>query len=659
MKNLWDDQVAQAYQGDDLQMRVYTSRLLGQESALVLHGGGNTSVKSHVTNLFDEQVSVLYVKGSGWDLETIEAAGFAPVELDTLIRMASLAHLSDSDMVRYQRAAMLDPNAPNPSVEAILHALIPYRYVDHTHADAVVALSNSPDGEQVLRQLYGDKVLIVPYVMPGFVLAQAIYEQTKELDWSQLDGMILMNHGIFSFHDDAKTSYNSMINMVSQAEDYLAQKGALTAPQQAEPKALDLLSLASLRQQISISAGCAMISQLDDSPAACGFANRDDIEDIAQRGPLTPDHVIRTKRLPLLINHETDHAVSLQGYQQAYADYFKTHDTGDLTMLNSTPCWAVWQGHGTLSFAKQAKGAQIISDIIDHTRLAIQWSTHLGGWQALPANAIFDVEYWELEQAKLRKSGGALPLQGQIAVVSGAASGIGKACAEQLHQQGAVVMALDINPLVTELFQQTTLFGQVCDVTDKAAIQTAIDGLVKRFGGLDLLISNAGIFTPSAYLQDLDQATWDQSIAVNLSSHQLLLQACTPYLKLGIDPAVLIMASKNVPAPGPGAGAYSVAKAGLTQLARVAALELGEAGVRVNVLHPNAVFDTAIWTDDVLAARAKHYGLSVHEYKTNNLLHNEISAMNVAELACAMLGKLFSKTTGAQVPIDGGNERVI
>ncbi|MBF0240190.1 MAG: class II aldolase/adducin family protein [SAR324 cluster bacterium] len=226
MKNLWNAEEAAKIGQDALQMRVYTSRLLGKESALVLHGGGNTSVKSTVTNLFGETEEVLFVKGSGWDLATIEAAGFAPVKQETLLKMAKLESLTDSQMVTSQRAAMLDSYAPNPSVEAILHAIIPFKFVDHTHADAVVAVTNTPHGEDHIRKIYGNRVLIVPYVMPGFVLARKIYEMTRNLDWSQLDGIILMNHGVFTFNDDAKASYDMMIQLVSEAESYLEKKGA-------------------------------------------------------------------------------------------------------------------------------------------------------------------------------------------------------------------------------------------------------------------------------------------------------------------------------------------------------------------------------------------------------------------------------------------------
>jgi len=660
MKSLWREEEAVQYQDDLLALRVYTSRLLGQETDLVLHGGGNTSVKLDVVNLFDETETLLYVKGSGWDLVTIEAAGFAPVKLAVLKKMAQLAQLSDSMMVRLQRAAMTDPQAPNPSVEAILHAIIPHAFVDHTHADAVITMTNTPDGEARIRELYGDRVLIVPYVMPGFILAKKIAEMTQEVDWDRLEGMILMNHGVFSFGENAKSSYERMIELVTLAEDYLHSQGATLASPPPNTPSANLTTLSQIRQQVATIKGGAIFAQLDTSPAAVHFANLPEVGNIATRGPLTPDHVIRTKQKPLIINENAQLVdSSIAQFTQAYHEYFARHSNEQLTALNPAPCWAVWSGVGLISFGRSVKEAQIISDIKDHTIAAIQMAEKLGGWQALPEKDIFEMEYWELEQAKLKTSKSSPPLQGKIALVTGAASGIGRACVEMLQAQGAAVIALDINPQITTLFSQLSILGQVCDITNEEAIHSAITTGVAHFGGLDILISNAGSFPPSEKIADMNPTTWDNSMMLNLTSHQRILTACLPYLKLGIEPAVVMIASKNVPAPGPGVSAYSVAKAGQTQLARVAALELAPLGIRVNMLHPNAVFDTGIWTTEVLEKRAKHYGLTVEAYKTNNLLKTEVTSRDVAALACAMASNLFAKTTGAQVPIDGGNERVI
>jgi rhamnose utilization protein RhaD (predicted bifunctional aldolase and dehydrogenase)/NAD(P)-dependent dehydrogenase (short-subunit alcohol dehydrogenase family) len=645
---------------DALALRVYSSRLLGADPTLVLHGGGNTSVKATVRDLFGEPVDVLYIKGSGADLATIDAHGFAPVRLEVLRKMADLPALSDTDMVKHQRAAMLDPNAPTPSVEAILHAIIPFKFVDHTHADAIVTLSNTPDGEARLRQLYGDRVLFVPYVMPGFALARAVHELTREIDWTKLEGIVLLHHGVFTFADDARTSYERMLALASTAESSLVgSTPKLANAGNYQPRPADLLQLASLRRHVSRVRGVPVLAQPAWGGRAAVFASRSDIAAVSDRGPLTPDHLLRTKRTPLLFTGNAEHAVN--AYDLAYRAYFQRHATPHPivpVLLDPAPRWAVWPGRGTIAFGTSVKESQVISDIAAHTADAIERAEALGGWRALPEADLFAVEYWVLEQAKLARPHAARPLQGKIALVTGAASGIGKACADVLREQGAVVAMLDIAESVTEFAADDTL-PIVCDVTDAEAIHAAVDDVIAHFGGLDIVVSNAGIFPPSAPLATLDDATWQRSLDLNATSHFRLLQTCLPFLKQGLDPSVILIASKNVAAPGPGAAAYSAAKSALTQLGRVAALEWGQLGIRVNMIHPNAVFDTALWTPEILSARAKHYGLSVDAYKRNNVLEVEVTSRDVAALACALASPLFAKTTGAQIPVDGGNDRVI
>ncbi|MEM1320035.1 MAG: bifunctional aldolase/short-chain dehydrogenase [Bacteroidota bacterium] len=656
MRSRWNDQDAQALNNDLLQLRVYTSRLIGQEEDLVMHGGGNTSVKIRETNLFGEMEDLLYVKGSGWNLGTIEAPGFAPVRLQTLQQMAKLDTLSDPDMVKYQRAAMTNPFAPNPSVEAILHAIIPFTFVDHTHADAVVTITNTPSGEQRIKAIYDDRVLIIPYVMPGFILAKTIHQMTQGFDWNSIEALILMNHGVFTFHKDPKVSYENMIRIVSEAEDYLKAQGAVPVAD-APPGQADPAQIAQIRQAVGQHWGQPVLARFNGSPATRHFTDHHATKSFANRGPITPDHIIRTKRIPVLLEGEPKQAIDQ--FVKQYQDYYNTYNDGSQQMLDPAPRWAVWPGHGTLSFGTTSKAITIISDISRHTMKAIQQAEHLEAWQPLPQKELFEMEYWVLEQAKLKKGGSPPPMQGKVALVSGAASGIGKACVEQLVAEGAVVVALDINPAIRDCFDPKSVLGVVCDLTQNDAIEAALTKAVLHFGGIDLLVSNAGIFPQSQAIAELDAELWSRSLDINLTSHQRLLHRCIPYLEQGFDPAVVIIGSKNVPAPGPGASAYSVAKAGLTQLARIAALELGKKGIRVNIIHPNAVYDTAIWTEEVLQARAEHYGLSIEAYKTNNVLKTEVTSKDVANLTVQLLGPAFGKITGAQIPIDGGNDRVI
>jgi len=659
MKSLWSDTAADEFAQSPLQLRAYSSRLLGREPDLVLHGGGNTSVKLTETNLFGDDEEILYVKGSGWDLGDIEAAGFSPVRLNTLRHMAALDHLSDADMVRLQRAAMTDPYAPNPSVEAVLHAIIPFTFVDHTHADAVVTISNTPDGKDTIKRVCGDRFLLVPYVMPGFLLAKKVYQLTQGIDWSQYDGMVLLHHGVFTFDDDARRSYEKMIGIVTAAERYIESRVDLELIADGNTET-DLQILARLRNKVAAQTGQAVYALLDNSAQARSFACLEDVGSLATRGPLTPDHIIRTKQAPLIIEHEVDQSMTaVEDYATAYQSYFDRNSNGQQVCLDHAPRWAVWKKQGLVSFGASLKDASIISDICMHTIKAIQQAEKLGGWRALPEKDLFEVEYWELEQAKLKKNTTSTEFQGKVALITGAASGIGRACTEALLAKGAAVAAVDIDPAINGMYRRDEVVEIVCDVSDEVELKRSVELTVRRYGGLDILVSNAGVFTANERIEDMRDDTWRVGMDINLTSHQRLMKYCIPFMRHGIDPAIVIIASKNVPAPGPGAGAYSAAKAGLTQLARVAALELGKDGIRVNTLHPNAVFDTGVWTYEILQGRAMSYGMSVEEYKANNVLHTQVTSNDVAEMVCAMAGKIFARTTGAQVPVDGGNERVI
>jgi len=660
MDSRWNEEEAARHAHDALSLRAYSSRLLGEEADLVLHGGGNTSLKTRETDFTGDDVEVLWVKGSGWDLKTIEPAGFAPVRMRTLLAMGTRDELGDGVMVKEQRAAMLDPDAPTPSIEAVLHALIPSPWVDHTHADAVVALCNSPLGEQRLRSVYGERVLIVPYVMPGFELAKAVQALLREHDAQAYEGMILMQHGVFSWGASARESYERMIRLVDDAERYLARHQAWDVLTVGEPSRPTALELGALRHAVGGAARRGVIARLDGSREAVGFSMLPGVRDLATRGPLTPDHVIRTKRVPLVIEGGQDFDPQVDAYVAAYRDYFERHRGPGDVMLDPSPRWAVWPSHGLVAFGRTVKEADVVLDIARHTVRAIQRAEAMGRWTALSEAELYRVEYWELEQKKLRQSnkGAAPQFAGQVALVTGAAHGIGRAVVQRLAQEGAMVVGLDRDPIVREI-GDGTYRGIVCDVTDSASVDAAIDEAVHAFGGIDLVVSNAGSFPDSAAIEDLSDRMWREVLALNLDGHMKVMRAAVPHLSQGFDPAVVIVASQNVAAPGPGVAAYSVAKAGLTQLARVAALELGERGIRVNVVHPDAVFDTHLWTPDKIASRAERYALTVEEYKRRNVLGREVRAKDVAAVVARLLSSEFALTTGAQVPIDGGNERVI
>jgi rhamnose utilization protein RhaD (predicted bifunctional aldolase and dehydrogenase)/NAD(P)-dependent dehydrogenase (short-subunit alcohol dehydrogenase family) len=657
MKSLWNEVDAAGCE-DELQLRVYSSRLLGSDRELVLHGGGNTSVKIREVNLVGEEEDVLYVKGSGWDLATIEVPGFTPIRMDHLLKLAQLESLSDTQMVNELKTRQTLASAPTGSVEAILHAVLPFRYVDHTHANAVVTITNLPGGEGRIREIYGDEIVVIPYVMPGFDLARVVAERYAAEASERTRGLVLMNHGIFSFADDARESYERMIELVERAEQYLKSRSAWVIPQHyARPEhPLDLGQMVELRCAISRAAGRPMLLSMDRSPEALSFCQRPDLARISQQGPATPDHVIRTKRLPML-------GLNLPAYVTAYRDYFNRnapHARQEVSMLDPAPRVILDQGLGMLTAGRTIREADINADIYRHTMQIIQRAELAGGWTALPEERIFEVEYWELEQAKLRKGGTVPELQGEVALVTGGASGIGRACVESLLARGAAVIALDLDAGVAGMLENPSYLGLACDVTDGAAVKQALEAGIRRFGGLDMLILNAGMFPGGSLISELDDGTWRQVMGVNLDANLALMRSCYPLLKLAPGSGrVVVIGSKNVAAPGPGAAAYSASKAALNQLARIAAMEWAGDGIRINSLHPDAVFDTGIWSDEVLESRAAHYGMSVQQYKTKNLLGTEIRSVDVAELAAAMCGPLFAKTTAAQLPVDGGNDRVV
>ncbi|HEX6424997.1 MAG TPA: SDR family oxidoreductase [Acidimicrobiales bacterium] len=718
MKSRWNDDEA-AGGDDDLDRLVYLSRLVGADPALVLAGGGNSSVKTVERDVFGDPVDVLHVKGSGWDMATIERAGFAPLRLDPVARLVELPGLDDARMARELAAASLDPAAPAPSVESILHAVLPSRFVVHTHADAVLALTDNPGGAALVEEVYGDEVVVVSYVMPGFALARRCAERFRADRHERTAGMVLLNHGLFTFAGDARTAYENHVDLVARALARVEAgggAGALPPPPPpaattvagapadaaavaGDPGAADLDSaafgagdpsafgagagepgapaggaapgprgadvvvegelgaLAMLRRDISAAAGAPMILRSSDSDAARRFAARDDLAEVSQVGPATPDHVLRTKRVPLV-------GRDVEGYARDYAAYVQRHRgrLGDrpLVPVDPAPRVVVDAELGVLAAGHRVRDAAATAEIYDHTIWVIEGATALGGYASLPEADAFDVEYWELEQAKLARRPAPEPLTGRVALVTGAASGIGRATAASLLAAGAAVVGLDVDPAVEGVADGPEYAGVPGDATDDAALSDALDRAVRSFGGLDVLVVDAGVFPSPEPVASLSASAWSRALEVNAGAAAAALRAAHPFLRVSpVGGSVVVVGSKNVAAPGSGAAAYSASKAALTQLARVAALEWGRDGIRVNVVHPDAVFDTGLWSEALIAERAASYGLTPEQYRTRNVLGAEVASEHVAAAVVALCGPTFARTTGAQVPVDGGNERVI
>lgn len=634
---------------------VAVSRMLGRDPDLVLHGGGNTSVKERVRDVTGAPVDVVHVKGSGWDLASIEAAGFAPLRRERLLELARLPELDDTSLVNELRQASLRSDAPTASIEAILHAVIPSATVLHTHADAIVTLTDQPDGRRLVTEALGDDLLVIDYVKPGFGLARLVAEAWEQADTTSVRGIVLMNHGLFTFADDAREAYERHIELVTRAQEFIRSRvsprlGPM-APTSPEP-----LRHAERRAEISALAGRPMILEHRPSAEVSALLGHPSFPDLALRGTITPEHVIRTKRLPCIGD-------DFSGYAEEYRAYVarQSERSGiEVTPLDPAPRVVLDPELGLIGVGETVTAARISADIYEHTAKVLLDAEQLGGYRTLDEGDAFDIEYWELEQAKLRSGKAAPPFQGEVALVTGAASGIGRACALALHDAGAAVIALDRSESVREAGPGERWFGVVCDVTDPGAVRRAVEDGVRRFGGLDMLVPAAGVFAASAPITELDRAAWRLSMDVNVDGLFSLFQASRPYL--GLAPRggrVVLIASKNVPAPGPGAAAYSASKAAATQLARVAALEWAPDGIRVNMVNPDAVFDTGLWTPELLAERAAKYGLSIDEYKRRNLLRTEVTSAQVASVVRDLCLEHYTATTGAQVPVDGGSDRIV
>jgi rhamnose utilization protein RhaD (predicted bifunctional aldolase and dehydrogenase)/NAD(P)-dependent dehydrogenase (short-subunit alcohol dehydrogenase family) len=653
----------------DLALRVYTTRLLGQDPKLVLHGGGNTSVKTRMRDLNGDTVDVLCVKGSGWDMGTIEPPGLPAVRLDALRRLRRRAALADEDMVRVQRANLIDPASPNPSVETLLHAFLPHAFVDHTHSTAVLSLTDQPDGDALCEEVYGTSMGYVPYIMPGFALAKAASD-AFERD-PKVEGLILHRHGIFTFGADARESYERMIAHVTRAEERLkrCRKSVFASIQlpQATAPLVDVAPVVrgacAIKDERIEGAWKRFILDFRATDAVMNFVNGAELARYSQAGVVTPDHTIRTKNWPLIVpapdagrseDFRDGVRAAVETFVAKYRAYFESNNARaglSKKSLDPMPRVVLVPGVGLFGLGRSKKDARVAADLAEAAIETITDAEATGRFQALDDRNLFDMEYWSLEQAKLGAAA-EKPLAGQIVAVTGAGGTIGAATAKTFAAAGAEVALLDVNEAAASETAKGIGIGIACDVTDAVSVKAAFARVVEAFGGVDIVVSNAGK-APQGEIGTVDEQVLRDSFELNFYGHQRVAQAAVRIMtQQGTGGCLLFNVSKQAVNPGANFGPYGLPKAATLLLVRQYALEYGALGIRANAVNADRI-RSGLMTDDFIRQRATARGLSEKDYMSGNLLGREVTADDVAQAFLAQA--LALKTTADVTTVDGGN----
>ncbi len=675
MKNLWSDREARAYVrryraegvNADVARRVYTTRLLGGDPRLVLHGGGNTSVKTVATDITGEKVDVLCVKGSGWDMRDIEPPGLPAVRLEPLRELIALDSLDDAEMVNVQRRNLLDSKAPNPSVETLLHAFLPHKFVDHTHSTAVLALTDQPDGAAICRDVYGDRAALVPYIMPGFALAKACaHVHAKNPD---VEGLILLKHGIFTFGESAEEAYGRMIDLVSLAERRLRigrRNPVFAKPAKAGPVAKAAAIAPRLRGMLAQNKGdrrTRFVMTFRTSPAIRRFVSDPAVKRYSQQGTVTPDHAIRIKPRPAILptpvrvdpdGFFSGAARAIAGYERAYRGYFeRQNDPADpRKALDPAPRILLAPGLGFFAAGVSAAAADIAADVYENNIEVITDAEAIGRFRSITEAQMFEIEYWSLEQAKLG-SAAEKPLARQVVAITGAGGAIGRATAVAFRNAGAEVALLDLDAkAVTETAARLGGLAVRCDVTQASDVKRAFADICERYGGVDILVSNAGAAWQGR-IGDVTEADLRASFELNFFAHQRVAQAAVDIMRAqGTGGVLLFNASKQAVNPGRDFGPYGLPKAATLFLSRQYALDHGADGIRSNAVNADRI-RSGLLTDEMVRARSGARGVSEEAYMSGNLLGREVRAEDVARAFVDLA--LAEKTTAAVLTVDGGN----
>ena len=680
MKSGWADRDAEAIVaegakagiGRDFALRIYTTRLMGRDAKLVLHGGGNTSLKEAMRDRLGVEAEVLRIKATGADMASIDVAGLPAVRLAALRQLRALEAIADDELVAIERASLIDPMAATPSVEIMLHALLPHKFIDHTHATAVLSVIDQPDGEKKCAEVFGGRLGFVPYVLPGFGLAKKAIEVFERV--KPAEGLILGKHGIVTWGDSAREAYERMIEMVSRAEEFVARRRtSAAAAVPARRNTADVAQIAPIMRGACSAKDAAiegawrrLILEFRASDAVLNFTASKDLARLSQAGVVTPDHTIRTKNWPLVVpapdsgklaNFARAAREAGAAFAARYHRYFTQHNSrvgGIKRALDPLPRVVLMPGLGLFGLGRSKRDAEIAADIAEAWIEGVSDAEAIGRFESISEADMFDCEYWPLEQAKLgaRKEP---PLAGQIAAVTGAAGAIGAATAKAFAAAGAEVALLDVNFAAAS--EQAKAIGPqalplVCDVTNAASVHAAFDAVASAFGGVDIVVSNAGAAWQGR-IGEVDEEVLRKSFELNFYGHQRVAQAAVKiFLAQGTGGCLLFNVSKQAVNPGPDFGPYGIPKAAELALMRQYALDYGADGIRANAVNADRI-RSGLLTPEMIAARAKARGLSEQDYMSGNLLGREVTAEDVAQ---AFLHQALAlKTTADVTTVDGGN----